>query len=52
MRPIVRIINEDNSYGEAIDLYNDKKFMNITITAMGHSYDSINITASQNTYKL
>lgn len=52
MRPIVRIINEDNSYGEAIDLYNDKKFMNITITAMGHSYDSINITASQNTFKL
>jgi len=52
MRPIVRIIKEDTSYGEAIDLYNDKKFMNLTITAMGHSYDSINITASQNTFKL
>lgn len=41
MRPVVRIINEDNTAGDDIDLLYDYKFMNITITGMGYDYGAI-----------
>jgi putative nucleotidyltransferase with HDIG domain len=41
MRPVIRIINDDNTIGEDIDLFNDLRYMNITITGMGYGYDKI-----------
>lgn len=41
MRPTVRMINDDNTVGEDIDLLNDYKYMNITITGMGYEYGKI-----------
>lgn len=52
LRPVVRIINPDDSYGENIDLLHNRNFMNVTITGMGYQYGNINITASKNTFGL
>lgn len=41
MRPVVRIVNQDSTVGEDIDLLNDIHYMNTTIIDMG--YDSNNI---------
>ncbi|MDW5299405.1 MAG: HD-GYP domain-containing protein [Sedimentibacter sp.] len=41
IRPVVRIVNQDNTVGEDIDLLNDSHYMNTTIIDMG--YDSNNI---------
>jgi len=41
MRPVVRIINEDSTVGDDINLLYDYKFMNITITGMGYGYGTI-----------
>ena len=41
MRPVVRIINDDNSVGEDIDLLHDIQLMNVTITGMGYEYKNI-----------
>ncbi len=41
MRPLVRIINEDSTIGEDIDLLNDHNHMNIIITGMGYEYGHI-----------
>lgn len=41
MRPVVRIINQDNLVGEDIDLLYDKNYMNVTITGMGYDYENI-----------
>ncbi|MBP1926366.1 HD-GYP domain-containing protein (c-di-GMP phosphodiesterase class II) [Sedimentibacter acidaminivorans] len=41
MRPLVRIINDDNTIGEDIDLLNDHEHMNIIITGMGYKYGHI-----------
>lgn len=41
MRPVVRIINQDNTVGDELDLLYDHNLMNVTITGMGYDYDSI-----------
>lgn len=41
MRPLVRIINADNTVGDDIDLLNNHEFMNITITGMGYDFGQI-----------
>lgn len=41
MRPVVRIINEDNTVGDDVDLLYDYTYMNITITGMGYDYGKI-----------
>lgn len=41
MRPVIRIINEDNTVGDDIDLLYGRDFMNITITGMGYDYGNI-----------
>lgn len=41
MRPVVRIVNEDNTVGEDIDLLFDNKHMNVTIVGMGYDYQDI-----------
>ena len=52
MRPIVRVINDDFSFGSIIDLLSDTNFMNVTITGIGYKYDNISITASNNTFSV
>ncbi|MEL7649612.1 MAG: HD-GYP domain-containing protein [Sedimentibacter sp.] len=39
MRPVIRIINEDGTVGDDIDLLYDKSYMDITITDMAYDYD-------------
>lgn len=41
MRPVVRIVNEDNTVGEDIDLLFDKNHMNVTIVGMGYDFENI-----------
>ncbi|MDW5299400.1 MAG: HD-GYP domain-containing protein [Sedimentibacter sp.] len=41
MRPIIRIINEDGTVGEDIDLLYDKNHMNVTIIDMAYDYDGL-----------
>lgn len=41
MRPVIRVVNEDNTVGEDIDLLYDKNFMSVTITGMGYDYNNI-----------
>ncbi len=48
-RPLVRIINEDNTVGEDIDLLNDIKYMNITINGMGYEYGHIDYNSIRRT---
>lgn len=50
LRPIVRIINQDDTLGDDIDLFNDKNFMNVTIVGMGYKHNNINILSSQNLF--
>jgi HD-GYP domain-containing protein (c-di-GMP phosphodiesterase class II) len=42
MRPAVRIINNDNTTGEDIDLLHNRDYMNVTIIGMGYDYSNIN----------
>ena len=42
MRPIVRLINPDNTVGEDIDLLNNYKYMNVTIVDNGYNCREIN----------
>ncbi|MGB4440082.1 MAG: HD-GYP domain-containing protein [Sedimentibacter sp.] len=39
MRPVIRIINEDGTVGDDIDLFCDKNHMNVTIIDMAYDYD-------------
>jgi len=39
MRPVIRIINEDGTVGDDIDLLYDKTHMNVTIIDMAYDYD-------------
>ncbi len=41
MRPVVRIVKDDNTVGEDIDLLYDTNYMNLTITGMGYDYGNI-----------
>lgn len=40
LRPLVRIVNNDGTVGEDIDLLSDEDYMNITIVDMGYDYES------------
>lgn len=39
LRPLIRIVNEDGTVGEDIDLLYNKDFMNVTIVDMDYDYD-------------
>nr|WP_300094007.1 HD-GYP domain-containing protein [Sedimentibacter sp.] len=53
MRPVVRIVNNDGTVGEDVDLLYDKKHMNITITDMAYDYDGAGLEAAlKSTYDL
>jgi len=45
MRPVVRIINEDNTVGDDVDLLYDYNYMNITIAGMGYDYGKIDFNS-------
>lgn len=40
LRPLVRIVNNDGTVGEDIDLLYDQNYMNITIVDMGYDYEN------------
>lgn len=40
MRPVIRIINQDGTVGDDVDLLYDKSYMSITIIDMAYDYDS------------
>lgn len=42
MRPTIRIIKDDNTVGEDIDLHDNMDYMNVVITGMGYDYNNIN----------
>lgn len=44
MRPVIRIINEDGTVGDDIDLLYDKNYMDTTITDMAYDYDGNGLT--------
>lgn len=53
MRPVVRIVNNDGTVGEDVDLLYDIKHMNITITDMAYDYDGAGLeSALKSTYDL
>jgi HD-GYP domain-containing protein (c-di-GMP phosphodiesterase class II) len=52
LRPVVRVINQDNTLGMDIDLFNDKTFMNVTIIGMGYDINSINVLSSKNVFMI
>ena len=45
LRPIVRIINNDGTIGEDIDLLYNEDYMNITIVDMGYDYENLGLTS-------
>lgn len=53
MRPVVRVVNNDGTVGEDVDLLYDKKHMNITITDMAYDYDGAGLEAAlKSTYDI
>ncbi|WMJ78105.1 MULTISPECIES: HD-GYP domain-containing protein [unclassified Sedimentibacter] len=53
LRPIVRIIDDDGTVGEDVDLLYDSDFMNITIVDMGYDYSNSGLSAVlESTYEL
>lgn len=44
LRPLVRIVNNDGTVGEDIDLLYDQNYMNITIVDMGYDYENSGLT--------
>lgn len=50
MRPIVRIINPNNTSGGDIDLFNDERVMNITITESEYEIDNIDYNSVSREY--
>lgn len=50
MRPIVRIINPNNTSGDEIDLLHDARFMNITITESEYEFDNIDYNSISKEY--
>ena len=45
LRPKVRIINNDGTIGEDIDLLFNEDYMNITIVDMGYDYENLGLTS-------
>ena len=43
-RPLVRIINDDGTVGEDIDLLHDTEYMDITVVDMGYNYENSGLT--------
>lgn len=53
MRPLVRIINNDGTVGEDVDLLFDNDYMNVTIVDMGYDYDNSGLHgALKSTYEI
>ena len=50
MRPIVRVLNIDNTSGGDIDLLNDRRLMNVTITKSEYEYDDIDYNSVSREY--
>lgn len=46
MRPIIRILNPDNTSGGDIDLLNDLQLMNVTIAESEYEYDDIDYSST------
>jgi HD-GYP domain-containing protein (c-di-GMP phosphodiesterase class II) len=45
LRPVVRIINDDGTIGNDIDLLYNKDYMDITIVDMGYDYENLGMTS-------